>query len=319
MRVLVTGAEGMVGKVLVDKLVENNIDVVASVYPGKTGIFKDIQSEFFKKVEADITGVFWDDLLKDVTHVVHLAAMVHVHEREKQIWEDFYKVNVTATQNLCRAAKRTGIKKFFFVSTVGVHGDFPLEDANGNLIIRPNSFYAESKLKAEEVVIKELSGIIPFVIFRPVMLYGLGDRGNMGRMIEAIRKGRFVIPGSGKNKKSAMYVKDFVEIIWKSLNNERVNNSIFIVSNKNVITLREMCYEIALQLGKRKVFSVPDKFLRVAARIGDIIPNFPLDTKTLNKLTKDSDFSRYSSIQDVLGIDKETSFAEAMSEILKRE
>jgi len=58
---------------------------------------------------------------------------------------------------------------------------------------------------AERVIEDLLREKVSYVILRPVMIFGPGDRGNMARMIDGIKRGRFVLPGPGSNKKSAIY------------------------------------------------------------------------------------------------------------------
>lgn len=312
MKVLITGAEGMVGSALVRRLLRENIQVIASVYPGKKDALSDFNNDLLEIIEVDITQYGWEEVLEDVTHVIHLAAMVHIHKKNEQVWDKFYKTNVLATENICKAVIKSNIKHFLFVSTIGVYGDFPKEDDMGNLIVKPNNLYANSKLMAESVVKEVIGDKVRYNILRPVMIYGSGDKGNMARMINAINNNRFVLPGSGANKKSAIYVEDMVDIIIRLINRDDLSNETFIVSNKKVISLREMCDTISQRLGKRKVISIPFVFLKIVALVGNMIPAFPFNDNTLRKLTVDSDFSSYSVIQDILGIESETSFGEAL-------
>lgn len=316
MKVLITGAEGMVGSALVRRLLRGNIKVVASVYPGKKDVLSDFSNNLLEVIEVDITECSWEEVFEDVTHVIHLAAMVHIHKKNEQVWEDFYKANVLATENLCKAIINSNVKQFLFMSTVGVYGDFPEEDDMGNLIIKPNNLYAKSKLMAESVVKEILDEKVRYNILRPVMIYGSGDKGNMARMINAINNNRFILPGSGCNKKSAIYVEDMVDIIFRFINWDDLGNETFVISNKKVISLREMCDMISQQLGRRKVISIPYSFLKIVALVGNMIPAFPINNNTLKKLTVDSDFSPYSVIQDILGIENETSFDEALKDMV---
>jgi len=327
-KILVTGAGGMVGRALISRLINEGVEVIACVYPGKTGCFESLINsslitqlnfrrtnvELINIIELDITNCCWDYVLDNVTHVVHLAAMVHVHRKKDQKWDEFYKTNVLGTKTLCEAIVKKNIEKFIFMSTVGVHGDYPRLSTDGRLLIEPSNYYSRSKLMAEQVVQEILDDKIPYVILRPVMIFGPGDKGNMARMINAIKSRKFFIPGSGNNKKSAIYVDDVVEIIYRLLNRKDISKEIFIVSNHKVISLREMCDEISRRL-KGWVPSVPISILKVIAAVCDLIPVVPFNSKVLDKLTMDSDFSSYSILQEILGIDKETTFTEALTKM----
>lgn len=313
---LVTGASGMVGRALVSRLLIEGYPVVAGVYPGTASVFDDIQSPSLSIKEFDINLCDWESLLDGVTDVIHLAAMVHVHKKSEQDWEKFYQTNVTATEELCRALLTKHVRRFVFLSTVGIYGDYPVTDENGELKINPVNMYSKSKLLAEEAISRILDDQVSWVILRPVMIYGPGDRGNMGRMINAIKANKFVIPGSGENKKNAIYVEDLVEIICRLLEYNDYYHKGYIVSNQQVLTVNEMCAGICHTLGKRiRVPHVPEFLLRWAGSIADLFPRVPFSSTTINKLTVSSDFSSYSTIQSLLGIEKETSFTEALEKM----
>ncbi len=315
-KILVTGASGMVGRALVSRLILEGYSMVAGVYPGTTSVFDNISSTSLSIKEFDINSCDWDLLLDGVTDVIHLAAMVHVHKRSEQDWDKFYQTNVVATEELCQALLNNNVRQFMFLSTVGIYGDYPVTDENGELKINPVNMYSKSKLLAEDAIKRTLDNKVPWVILRPVMIYGPGDRGNMGRMINAIRANKFVIPGSGKNKKNAIFVEDLVEIICKLLECNDYYNQGFIISNRDVLTVDEMCTSICQKLGKKnRVPHVPEVMLKWAGRVADFFPWVPFSSDTIKKLTIDSDFSAYSTIQSLLGIEKETRFTEALEKM----
>ena len=90
----------------------------------------------------------------------------------------------------------------------------------------------------------------------------------------------------------------------------------FIVSNRYVLTVDEMCADICCKLGKRnRVPHVPEVILKWAGGIADFFPWVPFSSDTIKKLTIDSDFSAYSTIQSLLGIEEEISFIEALGKM----
>jgi nucleoside-diphosphate-sugar epimerase len=312
--ILITGANGMVGRALIRLLAGGSTDIKAVVYPGEPLRLPD--SPCLEIIEGDINDIDWAPLLDGVDAVVHLAARVHVFDKREAGWDQFYQTNVAATKELCLQAVKAEIKKFIFVSTVGVYGDYPQLDESGELLIAPQNDYARSKLMAEAEVVNTLGGQVPYLIFRPVMMYGPGDRGNMGRMIRAIGHRRFVIPGSGSNKKSALYVDDFARIIAASLADDNLCNETIIVSNMNVISLREMCDIISRKVAKGwQVPSIPLRLLDIIGRVGDYLKIVPVDSATVKKLTIDSDYSEYSIVQKRLGINEETTLEQALEKM----
>jgi nucleoside-diphosphate-sugar epimerase len=313
--ILITGANGMVGQALIRLLVDDDSNIIkALTYPGETLFLPDYPR--LEIIKGDINSICWTPLLEGVETVVHLAARVHVFDKRKSGWEQYYQTNVVATKKLCLQAVKANIKKFVFISTVGVYGDYPQLDESGELIIAPQNDYARSKLMAEAELVNILGGRVPYLIFRPVMMYGPGDRGNMGRMIRAIEDRRFVIPGSGSNKKSALYVEDFARIIVASLEDDSLCNETIIVSNMNVISLREMCDIISRKVAKGwQVPSIPLRLLDIIGRVGDYLKIVPVDSATVKKLTIDSDYSEYSIVQKRLGINEETALEQALEKM----
>lgn len=132
--------------------------------------------------------------------VFHAAAQVHLPDAPAA---DFERVNVGGTTKLLQAATTANVPRFVYFSTVAVYGEeTPLEGIGEDAPPAPVTPYAQTKLRGELLVQEwatRTGGVA--VLLRLATVYGARDRGNMARMMEAIRRGRFVLPGDGKNRK----------------------------------------------------------------------------------------------------------------------
>ncbi|MDO8597491.1 MAG: NAD-dependent epimerase/dehydratase family protein, partial [Sulfuricaulis sp.] len=191
-QVLVTGANGFVGAALCELLVEQRIAVRAAVRTGNAAMIHP-RSVHTTEVGDIHAGTDWSAALAGVTHVVHLAARVHVmREVARDPLADFRSVNTAGTANLARQAAAAGVRRFVYVSTIKVNGErtsgrpFRANDAP-----QPQDAYGQSKLEAE-LILNEIShdSGMEVVIVRPPLVYGPGVKGNFLSMLRVLRRGR---------------------------------------------------------------------------------------------------------------------------------
>jgi nucleoside-diphosphate-sugar epimerase len=124
----------------------------------------------------------------------------------------YYEVNVGGAQNLLRAAEANGVMRLLFVSSVSVYGlDQPLADESSPLL--PSNDYGRSKAAAEAEYLAWVHALATqrsLLMVRPCVVFGEGNRGNVHNLIDHIRRRRFVMIGSGENRKSIAYVGNLV-------------------------------------------------------------------------------------------------------------
>jgi UDP-glucose 4-epimerase len=136
--------------------------------------------------------------------------LAHQFKAQAQQASRFHSINCEATERLARAAASQGALRFVLISSVAVygpasHGELRNEDSPP----APVGPYAQSKRDAELRLLQIAAETgMQVVILRMGTLYGEGDPGNVGRLMEAMRRGRFVMIGPGQNKKSLLYVDD---------------------------------------------------------------------------------------------------------------
>lgn len=118
-RILVTGANGFVGKHLTKKLIENNYEVIAS--SRKKLKILGLKDEFL--INTLDENVDWSQALDGCSTIIHLAARAHItNEKTKTSIKKYRKINEFASINLAKQAAKAGVKKFIFISTIGVNG-----------------------------------------------------------------------------------------------------------------------------------------------------------------------------------------------------
>ena len=179
----------------------------------------DLSCKSDKSTYLDVENVVTLDQLTNVSTVINLAA---VHRDDIRPLSRYDDVNVQGAVNVCEAARKHGINKIIFTSSVAIYGFAPADsDESGD----PNYFndYGRTKYLAEQVYKEwqaEDSESRTLVIVRPTVIFGEGNRGNVYNLLRQIAARRFVMFGDGKNKKSMAYVENVVAFIEYSLSFE---------------------------------------------------------------------------------------------------
>ena len=159
------------------------------------------------------------DLLQGTDLVVLLAAE---HKDDVTPVSLYYDINVKGAENTCIAMERNGINRLIFTSSVAVYG-LNKENPNEQTPVDPFNDYGKSKWQAE-CVLQEWSMLHPewnIQIIRPTVLFGEGNRGNVYNLLRQIASGKFLMIGSGKNKKSMSYVGNVVAFILFLIENQK--------------------------------------------------------------------------------------------------
>ena len=263
MKILVTGASSFIGQNLVKALKQQDVCVVGV---GRKLIESDAD-EFFSVPDFTDTQA-WQEPLMSCTVVVHLAARVHVvREEALNPLAEFRKVNVDATLLIAQQAAKAGVKRFIFISSVGVNGNAtvigsPFSDNDKPQPVTP---YAISKFEAEQGLVKlcESAGM-ELVIIRPPLVYGFGAPGNFKRLFNALKK-QIPLPfGSINNKRSFVYVGNLVSMILKCIDHPNAVNQVFFVSDGHDLSTTELLRACALALGiSTRLSPVPQKLVEV--------------------------------------------------------
>lgn len=254
-KVLVTGAEGFIGRHLCRSLLEGGFTVRGTRLSSKRPEFVgEAGMEWVEcRVEEPET---LRDLCSDIYTVFHLAAIPR--NNIGLDWEQFEAINVGGTRNLLREAARSGVRRFVFVSTVEAagygDGTNPRREADEP---HPVNNYGKSKLLAEELVMKGGWEFETTTIRLP-MIYGPGTFLIVPKLFGAIRTGFYPLIGSGETLMEFCYVGNAVHGIRLCGKHPDAAGELFYVSDERSYSIREVALAIAESMRRKVRFlSVP--------------------------------------------------------------
>ena len=254
MNILVTGATGFIGSALVSDIKKSGHNVISLVRQ------KDAIKENFDLKEY----------LINADCVIHLANIAHqsISEQNKNKLK-YSEVNVEGTANLAEQAVKMGVKKFIYLSSVGVHLNKKRNhnmaiDESSEIVRQDLSVYAKSKLDAESRLISMIGSVdMDIVIIRPPMVYGKGAIGNFDFLLKLI-KYRIPLPiGLLNTKRSFIYLHNLTDFLIHVAENSKPINDIFLVSDGESILITDFIRKITDQLNVKILFlPVPVVILR---------------------------------------------------------
>jgi nucleoside-diphosphate-sugar epimerase len=265
MRFLVTGASGFVGRPLCRELFQRGYQVRGTM---RTHGQLSAKGETVT-VGAIDAGTKWEDALRGVDTVIHLAARVHVmKDKAADPLTEFLKVNLYGTANLAQQAVRAGVKRLVFVSSIKVNGEGtearPFAESDEP---DPRDPYAISKLQAEQVLqrISDETGL-EVVIVRPPLVYGPGVKGNFFRLLAAIDKGIPLPLAGAHNLRSLVFVGNLVDALIACATHPAAAGQTYLVSDGEDVSTALLAENIARVLGRSsRSFHFSPNVLRAAA------------------------------------------------------
>jgi nucleoside-diphosphate-sugar epimerase len=271
MNLLFTGASGFLGT--------NLNSILAQTYKIKT-LGLNINDNYLINISKEIP-----QLKEKYDVILHAAGKAHSIPKTNFEKQEFFKVNLQGTKNLCTALEKVGIpKSFIFISTVAVYGCECGENINEETPLNGTSPYALSKRMAEEYLIKwcKKNNVI-LSILRPSLIAGPNPPGNLGAMINAIKTGKYFSIAGGKARKSILMVQDIANLVPLLIEKGGIYN----VCDSTQPSFHELEKLIASQLGKSKPISIPYSFARILAFIGNCLgKRAPINSIKLDKITK---------------------------------
>lgn len=265
-KLLLTGCTGFIGKNLVERLYGNARTIVVSA-----ALRRDINLDCNKFFVGDLDyATNWANALDGQSVVIHLAARAHVSsESSTDSLSEFRAVNTEGTLNLACQAAEAGIKRFIFLSSIGVNGisntsAFSIYDSPA-----PTEDYAVSKLEAEIGLrkIAEETGM-EVVIIRPPLVYGPNAPGNFGKLAKLTSKNLPLPFGAIHNKRSLVAVDNLVDLIVTCIDHPDAANQTFLVSDDHDVSTTELLREMTLAAGKKpRLLPVPISWLQLAGKL----------------------------------------------------
>jgi UDP-glucose 4-epimerase len=263
---LITGANGFIGRAITAKLSADKLNLKLVVRNPKNAEGYD---HFL--VNSIDENTDWSDAFDDVHSVVHIAGLAHVlsPSNEAELKKKFESVNTFGTLRLAREAALAGVKRFVFISTIGVNGVSNKLPFTAKDVPAPVDFYAESKLNAELGLseIAEQTGM-EIVIIRPPLVYGPGAPGNFGRLAKLAQTGLPLPLGAIHNRKSFVGIDNLVDFIATCLAHPNAAGKILLVSDDCDVSTTELLKVMAKASGKRALLiPVPVGVLRILGKL----------------------------------------------------
>jgi len=248
MRVLVTGGTGFTGSHLCRRLITEGYAVRALVRDFRRAAeLHRIGVGLIKGDLRDRTSL--KGALKNIDIVYNIAA---AYRQENVSRKELWDTNVQGTKNLLEAAIDSWVRRFIHCSTVAVHGNVENPPADENSPYAPGDNYQKSRVEGESLVKDYMNqNKIPIVIVRPCGIYGPGDVRFL-KLIKAIKKGFFIMIGSGEVYYHMIYIDDLIDgILLCGIKKEAVGNT-YILGGNEVVNLNQLVDVIAEVLGARK-------------------------------------------------------------------
>jgi nucleoside-diphosphate-sugar epimerase len=255
--VLVTGADGFIGRNLVPYLASLNHKVIAASRIAFAFEHPNINAARLPDLSAEFD---WEPLLQQCDAVVHLAGIAHKFADQNQ----YDLVNHRATEALARAACRFS-KHLVFVSSIaaqsGSHSDQGLSEDD---IPRPTTTYGRSKLAAEKAV---RAANVSFTIMRPVVIYGSGEKGNFA-VIHKMARLPIPLPfGALTARRSVLSVQNFNSAIATVLMNPSARGETFIVSDPLPLTVPDLIARYRMGLGRSPwLVPIPERWVELSLK-----------------------------------------------------
>lgn len=268
--VLITGANGFLGKVLTSVLSQ-----------AKHSCMTLGRSES-NTIQADLALTI--PSVPPFDRVIHSAGKAHVYHKTEEDKKEFFQVNYQGTVNLCKGLEQEGKlpEQFVFISSVSVYGLSTGSCIMESTALKGNSPYALSKIQAEAFLQDwgKQHGV-KILILRLPMIAGQNPPGNLGKMIQGIQTGRYLSIAGGKAQKSSVLAKDVAELLIRATNAEGIYN----LTDGHHPSFRAMEAAIAQRSGVRLPFSVPLPLAKLLGKIGDRFSKFPVNSSTIAKIT----------------------------------
>jgi len=304
MKILITGVHGFVGSNLVKALSKEyeifGLDIIA---PQKDGVKFTFGWEHLDGKE-----------IPDVDAIIHLAGKAH-DTKNQSAAETYFKVNTDLTKRIYDYfLAHDSIRKFIFFSTAKAAADRVEGVLTEDVTPAPVGPYGESKIKAEQYILDHPAptsslegggsacGQKQVYIFRPCMIHGPGNKGNLNLLYGVVKKGIPWPLGAFENRRTFTSIENICFAVNGVLTKD-VPSGIYNMGDDEALSTNELIEEICKSLGKKAhIWRLPKGLMTSVAKLGGVL-HLPLNPERLQKLTENY-VSSNAKIKKALGIDK---------------
>jgi nucleoside-diphosphate-sugar epimerase len=266
LNVLLTGATGFVGRRIGDVLKKKKgfyLTCVVRQPPGEPLGHK-LRTNSLEP-DAD-----WSDALKGQDVIIHAAARAHILRDEvPDPLAEYRRVNVEGTLNLARQAAQAGVRRFIFVSSIGVNGSVSRKPFTELDNPNPSDPYAQSKWEAEQglwSVHKETG--LEIVIVRPPLVYGPSAPGNFGTLVKWVQRGIPLPLGAIDNDRTFVALDNLVDLIITCIEHPAAANQVFLAGDGQNLSTTQLLRGVGSAMGKpARLIPVPAGILMFGASL----------------------------------------------------
>ena len=300
MKILITGIHGFVGSNLVNALKKEHtlygVDIVAPVKEGveKTFSWKDVDDNAIPPMDA----------------IIHLAGKAH-DTKNRAAAQVYFDVNTGLTQKIYDYFLKSEAKRFIFFSSVKAAADkVPGDVLTEEVVPAPKGPYGESKIKAEEYILKnealrmknEESASKRVFILRPCMIHGPGNKGNLNLLYGVVSKGIPWPLGAFENRRTFTSIDNLCFVV-EGLLTKNVQSGIYHMADDEALSTNELIKVMCEAMGKKAhIWKINRSLMEGVASIGTTL-HLPLNEERLGKLTENYVASN-AKIKKALGIER---------------
>jgi nucleoside-diphosphate-sugar epimerase len=265
--ILVTGATGFVGRVLCEALLTRGYAVRAATRGSARLPAAVVQ------VQVGELGPHtdWNEALRGVDTVVHLAARTHVlSDPASDPLREYRRINTEGTARLATAAAQAGVRRFVFLSSIKVNGEYTTADPySAQDTPHPEDAYGVTKWEAERALraVERHMGM-GVVVLRPPLVYGPGVKANFRRLMQLVARGVPLPLGGVRNRRSMIYVENLADAICACIAAPQSAGRTYLVSDGTDLSTPDLIRALALAFGVRpRLFAVPVPLLAAVGAV----------------------------------------------------
>ena len=267
--ILLTGANGFVGQHLGAYLVKQGHQVIAT--SRRSDVVFDYTPVHVAQVGVINAKTDWTTALEGVEVVIHLAARVHImREKAADPLVEFRQMNAEGTSRLAQQAAEAGVKRFVFLSSIGVNGEstttrpFSEDDPAA-----PKNPYAQSKWEAEQQLLAlAAQRDLEVSIIRPPLVYGPGARGNFLRLLGLTAKAWPLPLASIDNRRSLVGIENLCSLVEVCTRHPQAAGEVFLVSDDQDISTPELIRMLAEAMERPcRLLPFPTSILAAASKL----------------------------------------------------